>query len=81
MLKSQSASGKETLPHNLTGLYTVKEFYINQQSTPRPITGSSWKKIAINKFGFVTVQFMNDSTYGFSSKIDSIDNDRFDCLE
>jgi hypothetical protein len=60
------------LPNNLTGLYDVKEFHINHQIVPALITDTTrWKKIAINKYGRITIQFMNDSTYQYQSKVDS----------
>ena len=72
MLIGQLASAKINLPRNLIGLYNVKEFYINQRSLQLITDTDRWKKLAISRTGFITVQFLNDSTYGYRSKIDSI---------
>jgi hypothetical protein len=72
MIKNQLITSRKILPNNLTGLYDVKEFHINHQIVPALITDTTrWKKIAINKYGRITIQFMNDSTYQYQSKVDS----------
>jgi uncharacterized membrane protein YphA (DoxX/SURF4 family) len=72
MFKNQLITSRKILPDNLTGLYDVKEFHINHQIVPALITDMTrWKKIAINKYGRITIQFMNDSTYQYQSKVHS----------
>lgn len=67
---------RENFPKNylggLDGIYETKEFYRNNQKIPLIITDTTlWKLIAINRWGYVTVQFMNDSTFKYSSQGDT----------
>lgn len=67
---------RENFPKNylggLDGIYETKEFYRNNQKIPLIITDTTlWKFIAINRWGYVTVQFMNNSIFKYSSQGDT----------
>ena len=56
----------------LDGVYEIEEFELNQQSHPPLTTDTSrWRRIAINKFGDASIQFMNDSIFSYSLKGDT----------
>lgn len=57
----------------LEGIYETKEFFRNRQIHP-PLTtdGLRFRRIVINKGGYLSFQFMNDSTVQFDIKADTI---------
>ena len=56
----------------IDGIYEIKEFYWNQQSlSPISTDTIRWKKIGLNKFGQITIQYMNDSVAYFGIKVDT----------
>ena len=66
-----SQNYRQTYLGGLEGIYETKEFYRNRRKIPLIITDTTlWRRIAINKWGYVTVQFMNDSTFKYSSQGD-----------
>lgn len=76
LLKSQMdsrANYSKPYFNGLDGIYEAIEFFRNQQSLPPLITDTlRWRRIAINKFGYMTVQFMNDSTAQYSLQVDTV---------
>lgn len=57
---------------SIDGIYEIKEFNRSQQSLQQISTDTiSWKKIAINKFGEMAVQYMNDSVVYYDLKVDT----------
>lgn len=64
---------KQTYFDGIDGIYDIKEYYRNQERL-LPLTTDTvrWKGIVINKFNFLTVQFMNDSILQYSIQPDSI---------
>lgn len=57
----------------IDGIYDIKEYYRNQERL-LPLTTDTvrWKRIVINKFNYLSVQFMNDSILQYSIQPDSI---------
>ncbi|CAN5563192.1 hypothetical protein BH11BAC5_BH11BAC5_55520 [soil metagenome] len=56
----------------IDGIYEIKEFYWNQQIlSPISTDTIRWKKIGINKFGQITIQYMNDSVAYFGIDVDT----------
>jgi hypothetical protein len=69
---SYSEDNSKTYLGGLEGVYETKEFYRNSQKIPLIITDTTlWRRIAINKWGYITIQFMNDSTFKYSSQGDT----------
>lgn len=59
---------------SLEGIYEAKEFYRNNQFRPPLTTDSSrFRRIVINEEGYLTFQFMNDSSVQYDIKGDTVD--------
>ena len=76
LLKSQidsRANYTKSYFGGIDGIYEAKEFFRNQQALP-PLTTDTlrWRRIAINKFGNMAVQFMNDSTAQYGILVDTM---------
>jgi hypothetical protein len=57
----------------IDGIYEITEFSLNQRIL-LPLTTDTvrWRRIAISKFGYITVQFMNDSTEQYTLQVDTV---------
>lgn len=58
---------------NIDGIYEIKQFYWNHLNLA-PISTDTirWKKIGINKFGEIAIQYMNDSIVYLTLKVDTV---------
>src|SRR5947209_3113180 len=59
----------------IDGIYNIKEYYRNHKQLPLLATDTiAWKRIVINKYNSMSVQFMNDSIVQYSIQPDSTTN-------
>jgi hypothetical protein len=59
-------------PHALYGIYEVDSFLRNGESRPLLITeGSSWRRVIVNTYGWMTIQLIDDKAVRFRTKTDA----------
>jgi hypothetical protein len=59
-------------PHALYGIYDVEAFVRNGEERPLLITdGSCWRRMIVNTYGWLTIQFINDKSVRYRTKTDA----------
>lgn len=59
----------------LYGAYFVKSFVVNHDTVPPLITDSTyWKHMVIQWSGYAQIKFLNDSTRGYTTTIDTVNH-------